>query len=316
VTNQDIPPVADFIYSPINFKTGELVTFNSTSYDPDGYIVNWSWNFDDGNFAYGENVTHTYWNEGTYTINLTVTDNDDLKDSMEKIVTLTNQNPIADFTYTPDYPYMDDLIYFTDESTDIDGDIVSWWWSFGDGYYSDVQNPKHIYGALGNFTVNLTITDDDGAESTVEKVIQLLESNEAPDPPVITGPDIVRADQDANFIFQSKDPNNDDVKYIVTWGDGNIDQTDYYKSDNPASVNHTWNSTLMPVMILRMTVLAEDVYGSRSLLVEKWIFVIAMKNKNYDPNEEHRPFNLILFRIFQRFSNAFPILQRILNRLS
>ena len=315
VTNQDIPPVADFTYTPIDIKTGEQVTFISTSYDSDGYIVNWTWSFGDGNFAYEENVTHTYWDDGTYTINLTVMDNSNLKASMEKIVTLTNQEPTADFTFTPEYPFVDDFIYFTDESTDIDGDIVSWWWSFGDGYFSEVQNPKHSYGALGNYTVNLTITDDDGAINTVEKIVPILEENEAPDPPIITGPDIVRADQAVDFVFQSKDPNDDDVKYIVTWGDGGIDETDYYLSDEPASVNHTWNKTLMPVMILRMTVLAEDVYGSRSLLVEKWIFVIAMKSVNYDPNEEPRPFNLILSRIIQRISNAFPILQRILNRI-
>jgi len=313
--NETIPPVANFTYTPIDIKTGEQVIFNSTSYDSDGYIVNWTWSFGDGNFAYEENATHTYWDDGTYTINLTVMDNSNLYASIEKIVTLTNQEPTADFTFTPEYPFVDDFIYFSDTSTDIDGDIVSWWWSFGDGYYSEVQNPKYSYDALGNYTVNLTITDDDGAVSTVEKIVSVLEENEAPDPPIITGPDLVRADQAVDFIFQSKDPNDDNVKYIVTWGDGGIDETDYYLSDEPASVNHTWNKTLMPVMILRMTVLAEDVYGARSLLVEKWIFVIAMKSKNYDPNEEPRPFNLILSRIIQRISNAFPILQRILNRI-
>jgi hypothetical protein len=51
-------------------------------------------------------------------------------------------------------------------------------------------------------------------------------------------------------------------------------------------------------------------------LVDKWIVVIAMKNKNYDPNEEHRPINLLLLRIMERISNAFPILNRLLNRLA
>ena len=45
--------------------------------------------------------------------------------------------------------------YFTDSSSCND----IWWWDFGDGYYSDLQNPWHMYDVEGNYTVCLTVTD-------------------------------------------------------------------------------------------------------------------------------------------------------------
>jgi len=125
--NETIPPVANFTYTPIDIKTGEQVIFNSTSYDSDGYIVNWTWSFGDGNFAYEENATHTYWDDGTYTINLTVMDNSSLNASIEKIATVTNQDipPVADFTYTPIDIKTGEQVIFNSTSYDSDGYIVN-----------------------------------------------------------------------------------------------------------------------------------------------------------------------------------------------
>jgi len=74
-----------------------------------------------------------------------------------------NLPPVADFTYSPSAPTTADSIAFTDNSTDDDGNIVSWAWSFGDGDTSTEQNPSHSFGSPGNYTVTLTVTDDDGA---------------------------------------------------------------------------------------------------------------------------------------------------------
>ena len=54
-------------------------------------------------------------------------------------------------------------VTFTDTSTDSDGSIVSWSWTFGDGNTSSVPDPVHVYAAAGTYDVNLTVTDDDGA---------------------------------------------------------------------------------------------------------------------------------------------------------
>src|SRR5439155_270799 len=54
---------------------------------------------------------------------------------------------------------------FTDQSTDPDGSVIGWSWNFGDGATSNSRNPSHPYGATGDYTVTLTVTDDAGASS-------------------------------------------------------------------------------------------------------------------------------------------------------
>jgi len=69
------PPVANFTISPSNPSVGQTVFFNaSLSYDPDGSIVSYVWNFGDGNSAWGPYVSHTYTAGMTYLVQLAVTD--------------------------------------------------------------------------------------------------------------------------------------------------------------------------------------------------------------------------------------------------
>lgn len=86
-------PTADFYYEPLNPSAGYTVYFYSTSYDIDGYIVNWTWYFGDGDIAYGENVTHPYAQNGTYEVRLYVRDNDGFTSSIAKNITVGNPNP-------------------------------------------------------------------------------------------------------------------------------------------------------------------------------------------------------------------------------
>lgn len=51
-------------------------------------------------------------------------------------------------------------------SSDSDGSIVSYQWSFGDGNSSTQANPSHTYAAAGSYNVSLTVTDDGGAQDT------------------------------------------------------------------------------------------------------------------------------------------------------
>ena len=67
-----------------------------------------------------------------------------------------------------------EVINFRDMSIDSDGRIVSWWWDFGNGYYSDLQNPVFQYYQVGTYIVSLTVTDDDGATDTLEREITVL----------------------------------------------------------------------------------------------------------------------------------------------
>ena len=75
-----------------------------------------------------------------------------------------NQPPIASFAANPtsgDAPLT--VSFDASLSSDADGTIVSWDWSFGDGSTGAGASPSHVYTSEGSFTATLTVTDDDGA---------------------------------------------------------------------------------------------------------------------------------------------------------
>ncbi|PWI32661.1 peptidase S8/S53 subtilisin kexin sedolisin [Vibrio albus] len=82
-----------------------------------------------------------------------------------------NVAPNADFGFS-----CSDLVCtFTDNSVDSDGSIVGWSWDFGNGYGSSEQQPVHAYTAQGNYTVTLTVTDNDGASDSVSKTVSVTQ---------------------------------------------------------------------------------------------------------------------------------------------
>ncbi len=68
-------PTADFTYTPQNPTTDDTVQFTDLSTSPAGKIVSWLWNFGDSTTATIQNPTHQYANPGTFSVQLTVTDN-------------------------------------------------------------------------------------------------------------------------------------------------------------------------------------------------------------------------------------------------
>jgi len=163
---QQVAPNASFSQS-INNLT---VNFTDTSSDSDGTISSRAWTFGDGSSSSSQNPSHTYSSAGSYTVRLTVTDNDGLTDFVEKSITVTapaNVAPTASFSQS-----VSNLsVNFTDSSTDSDGSVTGWSWNFGDGSTSSQQNPSHTYSSAGSYTVSLTVTDNGGlSDSTSHSV--------------------------------------------------------------------------------------------------------------------------------------------------
>jgi PKD repeat protein len=70
------PPLAEFEFTPTTAVFPAEITFNaSSSQDPDGNIVSYSWDFGDGGRAGGALVKHTYDRWGTFVVRLVVRDN-------------------------------------------------------------------------------------------------------------------------------------------------------------------------------------------------------------------------------------------------
>lgn len=171
-------PFARFVFTP---KGGEFplsVTFDaSASFDPDGEIAAYAWDFGDGVFGAGRTPAHTYTRAGTFPIKLKVTDNGGKTADKTGSITIIKPNdlPRADFAYSPPggfYPL--DILFDGTASVDPDGTIVSYAWDFGDGEASTSPKPFHRFKLWGTYTVKLTVVDDRSGVAHSSKSIVVL----------------------------------------------------------------------------------------------------------------------------------------------
>ncbi|MBL7086071.1 MAG: PKD domain-containing protein [Candidatus Cloacimonetes bacterium] len=168
-------PTADFSANPTEGEKPLEVVFTDLSEvgPTSAEITSWEWDFDnDGTIdSYGQNPTHTYPDSGHYTVSLKVTDTNEESDT--KIVNNMIEvwePPIANFSADPPLEGEPPLeVGFTDESTTGSGDIISWYWEFGDDSTSTEQNPVHTYTEEDNYDVTLTIIDSNGLEDSITK---------------------------------------------------------------------------------------------------------------------------------------------------
>jgi probable HAF family extracellular repeat protein len=175
-----IPPVVDFSMSVTGMDV--MVDASSLSYDPDGMIVSYTWNFGDGSpNATGATVLHTYAAEGTFDVYLEVFGSCGSGNWTMKSVTIyVPDPPVAGFSAVPTYLSIAfDASY--PHSYDTDGWIVSYDWDFGDYSTDTGWTVVHNYWTAGNYSVTLTVTDNDGLTGTATCVVT---ATEAPPPEV------------------------------------------------------------------------------------------------------------------------------------
>lgn len=159
--------------------TGLSAAFDaSASVDPDG-TLSYAWAFGDGSTGTGVTPSHSYAAAGTYTVELTVTDDRGATAIASRQVTVVkpNQAPAASFTSTSS-----GLVAKVDGSgsSDPDGSIASYAWDFGDGGTATGAAASHTYGQAGTFQVTLKVTDDKGLSNSVTKSISVVALNAAP----------------------------------------------------------------------------------------------------------------------------------------
>jgi len=202
--------------------TGDKVNFDgSGSTASEGlYITKYEWDFENDGIidAQGEETSFTYSEKGQYTVVLKVTDNLGQSDTDTVIVNVLNRAPTASFTYSPTNPTIRDTVNFVDTSKDQDGTIDSWNWDFGDGATSTLQNPTHQYMDKGNFTVTLTVADNDGAQDNITQTVTIY--NLAPTASFTYSPSEPTASEDAQFTDESTDPEGKLVSWLWDFGDG------------------------------------------------------------------------------------------------
>lgn len=91
----NLPPVAGFTFTPREPRKGESVAFRSESQDPEGEPLQHQWDFGDGSTFTEENAAHSYKAPGSYTVSLTVTDDEGEADTVEAIVNVIQQHDLT-----------------------------------------------------------------------------------------------------------------------------------------------------------------------------------------------------------------------------
>ncbi len=122
-----------------------------------------TWDLGDNSpIASGTFVPKQYSHPGPYTIQMMVVDALGCTDTVTRQIQVQGRPPV-NFGASPTTSCNISTVFNFGDST---GGIVSWLWDFGDNNTSTLQNPSHTYGASGNYTVCLTVTDTNGCDST------------------------------------------------------------------------------------------------------------------------------------------------------
>jgi len=215
------PPAASFTESAQSVIVGQTITFNATtSYDPDGSIVLYHWDFGDGTNTTGITAQHAYSSSGVYTVTLTVTDNDGTTDTATAQKTVEITPPVATFTESAQTVYTAETITFNaSDSYDPDGTITNYYWDFGDGTNTTGIIVNHAYADNGNYTVTLIVTDDNGAIDSTTATKTVL--NRSPIASFTETAETVLTGEVINFnASTSYDLDGTIVSYYWDFGDG------------------------------------------------------------------------------------------------
>lgn len=175
----NIAPTAAITATPEQGAAPLDVSFDAkTSSDVDGTIASYAWDFGDGNTATGDTATYQYVTPGAYTVTLTVTDNlGAVNSTTTEIVVeaaVANVEPVASMVVTPNAAAVNEVLNFdASGSSDSDGTIASYAWDFGDGNTGDSVTAQHAYAAAGSYTVELVVTDNEGATHSTTSVVEV-----------------------------------------------------------------------------------------------------------------------------------------------
>ena len=138
----------------------QAITFTDQSTVSGSSIIDWFWDFGDGNTATVQNPIHLYDSVGTYNVMLVVTTNLGCIDTIIQPVTI-NPLPVPAFTLLPGCAGT--AVTLTNNTLD---SVINWNWNFGNGQVSTQQNPTIVYSDSGTYNVSVTITDIFGCTGT------------------------------------------------------------------------------------------------------------------------------------------------------
>ena len=122
--------------------------------------------------------------------------------------------------------------------------------------------------------------------------------NQAPGAPTIEGPANGKADQILTYTFNAVDPDGDDVRFIINWGDSFSDTTNYTSSGLDKTAYHIWGAE----DTYTITASAEDSFGN---IGSSTTFTVVIPRSKILQNT-------LFQQLLERFPNTFPVMRHIL----
>ena len=225
------PPQVQFQVSTFEPEELERVTFTDLSWDPDGMVTRWLWDFGDGSSSTVQTPSHAYYAAGEMRVLLSVTDDAGAMQTASAIVTVQNLPPTADLCVSNDTAPTGSTFTF-DASASFDpspdGCITKYEWNLGSeaGYTVETEDPtlSRSFDDDGQVCVRVRVTDDDGA-TAVSDPVTVAVTNRSPSIALVqwTPTDPVDGEPVTFSVFAS-DPDGQITRW--TWSiDGVVQST-------------------------------------------------------------------------------------------
>jgi len=256
---------------PNSGYTNTSYSFSTSATDPDNDNLKYQFDWGDGNktdtaeyYSSGVKATASHvWNKpGIYEIKVRASDGEKWSDwSQSKTITITEKPPQPE-NNPPDTPEKpsgpitgetNTSYSYSTKTIDPDNNQVYYLFDWGDGTNTGWKGPynsnitisvSHSWNKPGTYEIKVKAKDTNNAESpwspalTVNIYQQAV--NNPPNKPTISGPTTGYTNHAYNYTISTTDPDNDNIKYIIDWGDQTLQQTTFENSGSIITVSHTW----------------------------------------------------------------------------
>ena len=220
-------PVARFSASSFEPAEAEEVDFSDHSTDPDGTILEWHWDFGDGETSTQTSPSHAFRSSGEKTVTLTVTDDAGAIRSATATIAVANLLPSASLTASPSEPSPTgtSIRFDASASTDPspDGSIVRYEWDLdGDDTYdreTTTASLSHSYEGDGSFEVTVRVSDV-GGDQAISEPLEVVVTNRPPlVERIVWTPESLVDGAETTFHADVSDPDGEVTGWTWTFGD-------------------------------------------------------------------------------------------------
>ena len=251
------------VVGPGSGSEGQERSFEADTNDVEADTVSVTWDFGDGETASGDVVSHTWPDDGSYTLVVIASDEDGAETIEMVTITINNLAPNLQISSSSISGDEGDTFTFTATVSDVPADPISVTWDFDDGQTGDGTAVTHTFTDQELYLVEATATDGDGG--IVTKTLYIDVANVVPELSGLQLPTSVKEGEQFTVSITATDPGDDEVTITWNWGDG--------ETDKGASTSHTYDRAGTFVV----TICAEDEDGGADCMQSPPLSVEALE---------------------------------------